>query len=51
MSVATELNRIISAKADIKTAVANKGVTIPDDKLIDEYADYIDNRNKLSSKQ
>lgn len=42
MSVATELNRIIGAKADIKTAVANKGVTIPDDKLIDEYADYID---------
>ena len=42
MSVATELNRIISAKADIKTATADKGVTIPDDKLIDEYADYID---------
>lgn len=42
MSIATELNRIQTAKANIKTAVANKGVTIPDDKLISEYAGYID---------
>lgn len=42
MSIATELNRIQTAKANIKTAVANKGVTIPDNKLISEYADYID---------
>lgn len=42
MNIATELNRIQTAKANIKTAVANKGVTIPDDKLISEYADYID---------
>ena len=42
MSVATELTRIQNAKAAIKTAVANKGVTIPNDKLISEYADYIE---------
>ena len=41
MSIATELTRIQNAKAAIKTAVANKGVTIPNDKLISEYADYI----------
>ena len=41
MSIASELTRIQTAKANIKTAVANKGITIPNDKLISEYADYI----------
>lgn len=42
MSVATELTRIQTAKADIKTAIENKGVTIPDNTLINAYSDYID---------
>lgn len=42
MSIATELNRIIDAKADIKTAIENKGITIPDNTLINAYSEYID---------
>jgi hypothetical protein len=42
MSVATELTRIQTAKADIKASIEAKGVTIPSDALIDEYADYVD---------
>ena len=41
MAVSDELNRIISAKADIKTAIENKGVTVGND-LIDTYAAKID---------
>ena len=42
MSVATELTRIQTAKADIKASIEAKGVTVPSDALIDEYADYVD---------
>ncbi len=41
MSVATEITRIQSAKSNIKTAIENKGVTVPNDALIDAYATYI----------
>ena len=43
MSIASELTRIQTAKADIKTAVANKGVTIPNNALISSYSQYINN--------
>lgn len=38
MSVATELQRIIDAKADIKTAIEGKGVTVPSATKLDGYA-------------
>lgn len=40
-SIATELTRIQTAKADIKTAIEAKGVTVPSDALIDTYDTYI----------
>ena len=41
MSIATELTRIQTAKADIKSAIEAKGVTVPSSALIDEYDTYI----------
>lgn len=41
MSIATEISRLNTAKADIKTAIQNKGVVIPSDKKIDTYPTYI----------
>jgi len=41
MSIATEIQRLQSAKANIKTAIENKGVTVGDG-LIDTYAEKID---------
>ena len=41
MSIATEISRIQSAKADIKTAIEAKGVTVPSSATIDTYDDYI----------
>ena len=42
MSIASEIQRIQGAKADIKTAIENKGVTVDSTKKISEYADLID---------
>jgi len=42
MSIATELNRIIDAKADIIDSIEGKGVTVPSGKKINELAPYID---------
>lgn len=42
MSVADELTRIQGAKADLKTAIEAKGVTVPSSALLDEYAPYIE---------
>lgn len=42
MSVATELQRIIDAKADLKTAIEAKGVTVSSSALIDTYASLVD---------
>lgn len=41
MSVATEISRLQNAKADIKTAIENKGVTVPSSATIDSYNTYI----------
>ena len=42
MSVASEIQRIQGAEADIKTAIAGKGVTVPASAKIDDLADLID---------
>ena len=42
MSVATEIERLQNAKADIKTSIEAKGVTVPSSETLDNYADYID---------
>lgn len=42
MSIATEIQRIQGAKADIKTAIQSKGVTVPASAKIDAYPDYVE---------
>lgn len=42
MSVQTEIDRLASAKAAIKTAIEGKGVTVPDATLLDGMAALID---------
>ena len=42
MAISDELTRIQTAKADIKASIEAKGVTVPSNALIDQYADYVD---------
>lgn len=42
MSIATEITRLQTAKSDLATAIANKGVTVPSSTLIDGYASLVD---------
>lgn len=42
MSIASEISRLQTAKADIKTAIENKGVTVADNLTISSYASKID---------
>ncbi len=42
MSIASEISRLQTAKANIKTSIENKGVTVPSDALISTYNTYID---------
>lgn len=42
MSIATEIQRIQNAKANIKTAIEGKGVTVPSLATLDDYADYVE---------
>ena len=42
MSIASEITRLQEAKADIKTAIENKGVTVPASATLDEYASLVD---------
>lgn len=42
MSIATEIQRLQEAKADIKEAIENKGVTVSSSLTISDYADLID---------
>lgn len=41
MAISTEITRIQQAKADIKTAIETKGVTVPSSATIDVYDDYV----------
>ena len=40
-TIAENLSRIQSAKADLKTAIEAKGVTVPSSATIDTYDDYV----------
>lgn len=42
MSIADEITRLQTAKADIKDSIEAKGVTVPSNASIDTYYDYID---------
>ena len=42
MSIADDLTRIQGAKADLRTAIQGKGVTVPSSAKIDAYPDYVD---------
>lgn len=42
MSIASEISRIQGAKADLKTSIEAKGVTVPSSALIDTYSGYVD---------
>ena len=42
MSIATEISRLQTAKADLKTSIEAKGVTVPNEALIDTYDTYVD---------
>lgn len=42
MSIASEISRLQQAKADIKTSIENKGVTVPSATLISGYSTLID---------
>lgn len=41
MSIATEISRLQTAKANIKTAIENKGVTVPSSTTLDGYSSLI----------
>ena len=41
MSIANEINRLQTAKSDLKTAIEAKGVTVPLSATIDIYDDYV----------
>ena len=42
MSIATELNRILQAKQDIRQVIKQKGVRIPKEATLEVYDTYID---------
>lgn len=42
MAISDEITRLQGAKADIKTAIEGKGVTVPSSSKLDDYADLID---------
>ena len=42
MSIQTQIDRLASAKAAIKTAIEGKGVTVPDATMLDGFASLID---------
>lgn len=42
MSVTSEITRLQNAKADLKTAIEGKGVTVPSNTKLDGYADLVD---------
>lgn len=41
-TVADQITRLNGAKADLRTAIQAKGVTVPSSALIDDYPDYVD---------
>lgn len=45
----SELDRIRQAKSDLRTAIQNQGVTVPDDAKIDTYSTYVDGISTVRS--
>lgn len=43
MAISDEITRLQSAKADLKAAIENKGVTVPSSTKLDGYADLVEN--------
>ena len=42
MAISDEITRLQTAKADLKTAIESKGVTVPSTAKLDDYADLVD---------
>lgn len=42
MSIASEITRLQTAKADLKTSIENKGVSVSASATLDDYANYVD---------
>jgi len=42
MSIANELSRLLQAKSDLATSIANKGVTVPSSATLDDYPALVD---------
>ncbi|WP_287385861.1 hypothetical protein [Lachnospira sp.] len=42
MAISDEITRLQQAKADLKTAIENKGVTVSSSATLDDYADLVD---------
>ena len=42
MAISDEIARLQQAKADLKTAIENKGVTVPSNATLDDYPDLVD---------
>ena len=42
MSIASEISRLQTAKAELKTAIEGKGVTVPSSTKLDGYADLVE---------
>lgn len=42
MSIASEITRLQTAKADIKAAIEDKGVTVPSGSTLDDFADLVE---------
>lgn len=49
MSVGNQIDRINQAKLDLRTAIQNQGVTVPDDAKIDTYSTYVDGISTVRS--
>ena len=49
MSIPDNLTRILTAKDNLRAAIQAKGVTVPEDALIDSYPDYVDEIQQGSS--
>ena len=47
MSIASELNRLLQAKSDLATAIANKGETVPANATMDDYAALVDSIKRM----
>ena len=49
MSVGNQIDRINQAKLDLRTAIQNQGVTVPDDAKIDTYSAYVNGISTVRS--